>query len=81
MSCFQLLNEQQKRESSGVELIQLHATDGRLERTMWGETEKGVRNYRRGKLNWVKEYIGTDDVDPTYRSEKFRRRFGIPRTL
>lgn len=36
-----------------------------------GWTEKGTRNYLRGKFNLAKYYIRTDDVDMTYPAEKF----------
>jgi hypothetical protein len=47
----------------------------------WGGSVKGNKHYRRGHSNWLKDYLGTDDVNPTYPPKVFRRRFGIPRTL
>lgn len=46
-----------------------------------GWREEGERNYRHCKSNWLKDYIWTDDVDPTYSAEKFRLHFGNPENL
>lgn len=81
MSRFQLLNEQRKQVSSALEFMKLHATNGGLERITGGGRKKGAKNYRRGKPNWVKDYIGSHDVDQTYPSGKLRHHFGIQRKL
>lgn len=41
MSYFQMLNEQRKRVSSAVELIELKASDGRVEKTTWVDVKEG----------------------------------------
>lgn len=66
LSCFQLLNEQRKREALAVEQMELQARHRLVERTKCGGWEIGANNYGRGKFNWMKNYIVTDDIVPTY---------------
>lgn len=44
------------------------ARGGRLE---------GSMNYLRGRPNWMKYYLGREDVEPTFPAKMFRRRFDI----
>lgn len=73
----QLVRLQQQRTLLASQLIRMEE-----ERTStnvkWGGRKLGSKNYKRGKSNWEKDYLGNN---PTYPSKVFRRRFAIPRTM
>lgn len=43
--------------------------------------EESKNNYRRGKSNWLKDYIVVGDIPTSLSTEKFRRRFEVPQRL
>lgn len=51
------------------------------EKGTWDGRQWESKNYLREKFNWVKDYVGTKNENPTYPGEKFRQRFAIPRSV
>ena len=75
-----IINQQRLGGVAALESTDVEVIEAEVER-VWGGRLPGARNYCRGTSNWVRDYIGSDGNPPTYPAEKFRRRFGIPRTL
>ena len=62
--------------AASTRLIQLREEE--TEVGTWGGRVKGVKNFKRGKSTWAREYLTTDS---TYPDRLLRRRFGVPREL
>ena len=74
------IHGQQQRLMMAVMEMMTEEEEAETEETRgeWGGRIPGKKNYRRGNLNWYRDYLGEN---PTYPAYIIRRRFGIPRTL